>query len=130
MPTTIMIVNTSEDIVALLRDLLVGEGYGVAAGFVPDFRRGHADLSAFVAEHEPAAILWDIALPYEENWAYFQAALAGGALRGRPVVLTTTNKRALEGWVGPTPAFELIGKPYDLDRLLAAIRRAAVPAAS
>jgi hypothetical protein len=39
-------------------------------------------------------------------------------------VLTTTNKRALDALVGRTPAQELVGKPFDLDALVQAVRRA------
>jgi hypothetical protein len=39
-------------------------------------------------------------------------------------VLTTVNKAALDLLVGPTPAFELVGRPYDLDHILQAVHRA------
>ena len=39
-------------------------------------------------------------------------------------VLTTTNKAVLERLVSPTPAHELVSKSYDLDALVAAVRRA------
>ena len=121
----VAIVDTSEDIVALLRELLAADGFRPVARFVPDFREGREDLDAFLQEHDPAVIIWDIALPYDRNWAYFQEASASAAARGRRFVLTTTNKRALEELVGPTPAHELVGKPYDIEVLLAAVHRAA-----
>jgi hypothetical protein len=40
------------------------------------------------------------------------------------VVLTTTNKRVLEPLAGPTPAHELVGKPFDLGVLVDAVHRA------
>ena len=126
----VAIINTSEDIVAFLRELLAADGFRPVAGFVPDFREGRQDLDAFLRAHDPAVILWDIALPYDRNWAYFQAARAGEAARDRRFVLTTTNKRALEELVGPTPAHELLGKPYDIEALLAAVHRAAGTTAS
>ncbi len=125
----VAIVNTSEDIVVLLRELLAADGFRPVAGFVPDFREGGQDLDGFLREHDPAVIIWDIALPYDRNWAYFQQASAREAARDRRVVLTTTNKRALDELVGPTPAHELIGKPYDIEVLLAAVHRAAGTAA-
>ena len=125
----VAIINTSEDIVALLRELLAAEGFRPVTGFVPDFREGRQDLDAFLREHDSIAIIWDIALPYKHNWAYFQEVSAREAARGRRVVLTTTNKRALEALVGSTPAHELAGKPYDIEELLAAVHRAAGTAA-
>ena len=47
------------------------------------------------------------------------------AARHPRVVLTTTNTRALEALVGPAPAYELIGKPSDIEVLPAAVHRAA-----
>ena len=125
----VAIVNTSDDIVTFLRALLAGDGFRPVVGFVPDFREGRQDLAAFLHAHDPAAIIWDIAFPYDRNWAYFQEVRGSDATRGRRFVLTTTNKRALEELVGPTPAHELVGKPYDLDALLAAVHRAAGTAA-
>ena len=39
-------------------------------------------------------------------------------------VLTTTNKPALDKLVGATEAIEIIGKPYDLERVVEAVRTA------
>ncbi len=120
----VAIVNTSEDIVVLLRELLAGDGFRPVAGFVPDFREGREDLDGFLREHDPAVIIWDIGFPYDRNWAYFQQASAREAARGRRFVLTTTNKRALDELVGPTNSFEIIGKPFDLDHIVQAVRQA------
>jgi len=43
------------------------------------------------------------------------------AMAGIPFLLTTSNKVALEGLVGPTDAYQIIGKPEDLNYLLRAI---------
>jgi hypothetical protein len=48
----------------------------------------------------------------------------GDQMRGRQLVVTTTNKRALE-LVGETGAIEIIGKPYDLDHVVDAVKKAA-----
>jgi hypothetical protein len=44
-------------------------------------------------------------------------------VRDIPIVLTTTNKRALHDIIGATEALEIIGKPYDLDELAMAVKR-------
>jgi hypothetical protein len=47
---------------------------------------------------------------------------ASAATHGVRFILTTTNKPAFEDLVGPTPTHELLGKPYELDDLLAAVQ--------
>jgi hypothetical protein len=44
------------------------------------------------------------------------------SMRGRKVVLTTTNKKRLEELVGATDAFEIVGKPYDLEQIVNAVK--------
>jgi hypothetical protein len=46
-------------------------------------------------------------------------------MTGRRIVVTTTNKKVLESMVGPTRAFEVHGKPYDIDLIVSAVERAA-----
>jgi len=91
------------------------------AGLSPN----EVDLAEFVQRHDAAVVLYDIAIPYDENWRALQERRAAPALATTPFVVTTTNQRALEGVVGPTDAVEIIGKPYDLHRIVEAVRRAA-----
>ncbi len=123
-PPLLAIINTNRDLAELLRLAAARAGYRTVVGSVPEFRAGRQDLAAFLREHEPDAVVWDIAIPYEENWRYVQGVRAGNVMRDCPLVLTTTNKRALEALVGPTNTIELIGKPYDLAEIFAAVERA------
>jgi hypothetical protein len=45
-------------------------------------------------------------------------------MRGLRFIITTTNKPALDRLVGDTEALEIIGKPYDLQRVTDAVRSA------
>lgn len=119
----VAILNSSDDIVMLLRQLLDQEGYRTATAHVPHIKRGQEDLLAFLEQHDPLVIIYDIAPPYEENWNFFRLVQNTEAVKGRRFVLTTTNKRALEEQAGATDAIEILGKPYDLEEVLRAVAR-------
>ncbi len=118
---TVAIINTSDDLLALLKEVVEGDGYHAVTAFTRDFRDGQRDIGAFITEHNPQVIIWDIAIPYDANWHYFRTVQGMDIVEGRAFVLTTTNKRALDELVGPTDTMELIGKPFDLDVLSQAL---------
>ncbi len=121
---SIAIINSSEEILEMLSAALEDEGFRVVGSYVIDLKRGKVDIREFLRLHDPAAVVLDIALPYEENWQFFERLRDEGVFDGRGVVLTSTNKRALDRLVGPTPVHEIIGKPFDLDEISEAVRRA------
>lgn len=100
-------------------------GFSVVTAHVPDIKRGRQDFVALIERYDPTVILYDIAPPYEENWTFLRLLQDLEPVRGRAWVLTTTNKRMLESLVGPTDAHEIVGKPYDIEQVTAAVRRAA-----
>ncbi len=121
----IAVVNSSEDTVEMLRASLQQHGFtSVVTGHVHDFKTGEVDFPAFLAEHDPAVLIYDISLPYDRNWTFLKLVLDTEAMRGRQVVLTTTNKARLEELVGPTATLEIVGKPYDLDLIVGAVEAA------
>ena len=118
------VINTSTEIRDLLTLVFEAEGFRVISAFVPDLKRGAPTMDDFLRQHRPVVVIYDIAIPYEENWRFFTRVEDSAAGQLTRFVLTTTNKRALEDIVGPTPTLEIIGKPYDLDQLVAAVQRA------
>jgi CheY-like chemotaxis protein len=124
---TVAVVNSNEDTVEMLRIRLEGAGFNTVAGDVTDFKRGRADFQEFLATHQPRVVVYDVAPPYEENWTFFnqiRATPAGSRLR---FILTTTNRQVMEKYCGGSQAYEIIGKPYDLDAVVQAVRQAVPP---
>ena len=120
----IAIFNSSNDTVELLRTVMEQEGFQTVVGHITDLKKGELDLLSFLEHHAPRVIVYDISPPYEPNWTFLRLVRSSQGARGRQFVITTTNKPALEKLVGPTEAIEIIGKPYDLRRVVDAVRLA------
>ena len=121
---TVAVFNSSQDTVEILRFTFEAAGFQTVAGHVPDLKRGRTDFIDFIAQHDPVAVVIDISMPYLENWNFVRLLRDTESMRDRPIVLTTTNKRALEEMVGPTDTIEIVGKPYEPDTVLEAVRKA------
>ena len=114
-------VNSSQDIVELLASVLQEEGYRAVTHVSPT-REGPQPEIDFLRNVRPQVVIYNVSLPYEASWKEFLQVRA--TVPDCPFVVTTTNKRALDELVGPTNTIEIIGKPYDLDHILAVVRQA------
>jgi len=121
MSIDVAVVNTAEELAEILELALQQEGLTTARGFTLDFKRGRQDLNVFFQTHEPRVVVWDVAIPYQENWHYAQAVQDLPAAQGRTFILTTTNERALRLLTGETEVCEIIGKPFDLQHVVEAV---------
>ena len=123
MPSAVGVFNTSPDVVEMLRIVLERAGFIVVAAYTYDLRDSKVDLEALVRQHQPKVIIYDVAPPYDRNWRLLEHMRSTPVLAGINFIVTTTNVRRLEEVAGPKQElFEIVGKPYDLDQIVAAVK--------
>ena len=115
----ILVVDDDEPLRRLLFWTLTDEGYAVTAA--PD---GAAAL-ALVHAVPPGLILLDMRMPVLDGWAFARRYRARPC-QGAPIICVTAavDAAARGAQIG---AVATVSKPFDLEELLAAVRRA-VPA--
>ena len=119
------ILNSSEDLLELLAEAFKDEGFGVITHHLLPFRRGQEDVTQFFAQHRPDVAIWELSIPYNDNWTFFHRTRQAPAVRDCPIILTSTNvTRLRQAADADIDAFEVVGKPFDLDQLVALARQA------
>lgn len=123
-PPVVAIFNTSPDTVEMLRIVLEHAGFVVMGLYTYEARDGKIDVESIFRQHEPDVVIYDLAPPYDKNWREFQHMCAMPALAGRKFVLTTTNERRVREVAQDVPEmFEIVGKPYDLGRIVDQVKK-------
>jgi len=125
-PDVVAVINTSPDVVDMLRLTLEHAGIVVVSAMTWEIREGEVDLERFVGQHRPKVIVYDVAPPYENNWQLFQHIRAMPVMAGIRFVITTTNAQQVERFAkGATESvYEVIGKPFDLGQIVDAVKEA------
>lgn len=121
----VAVLNTSDDIVELLRLVFEQAGLVVVSAHVDDIRRGEVNLAEFVQEHDVKLILYDLTPPYDRSWRFLEHLRQAAAMQGRTFVITSTNAQRAKEIIGDAAhVYEIVGKPYDIDEILKAVQRA------
>lgn len=125
-PPVVGIINTTPDVVDMLRATFESAGFAVVSTFTHAIRDGEVDLEALMRQHDPKVIVYDIAPPYSSNWQLFQHIASMPAMQGRVFVLTGMNKRRVEDLARDSglPILEVAETPHDLDALVAEVTQA------
>ena len=122
-PPVVAIFNTSPDTVEMLRIVLERAGFVVFGAYSYDMRDGKLSITDMVKQHEPDVIIYDVAPPYDRNWRLFQHLCTMPALKGMNFIITTTNVKHVREVAGEGPElYEIVGKPYDLDKIVNACK--------
>jgi len=125
-PPLVAVFNSNDDIVEMLRVAIELSGFLVVTGHVPRAIRGEFDLPGFVAKHQPQVIVYDIAPPYERNWAFLQHLRQLPEIRDRRFVITSTHAARVQAMAGADEmVYEILGKPYDIEAIVSAVAEAA-----
>lgn len=125
-PPIVAILNTNDDTVEMLRTMIETEGMVAVSAHVSDIRRGQFDFGAFIEEHDPKVIIYDIPPPYDRSWLFLEHLRTLPSIRKRKLVLTSTNPARVHQVVAEAtePILEIIGKPYDLKIIVDAVKKA------
>lgn len=119
----VAVINTTPDVVDMLRLAFESEGFVVVSMFTHAIRDGSADIDAFGRQHQPDVIVYDIAPPYKNNWQLFLHISQLPVFKGRPFVLTSTNPARVKVFAGEDQAvWEVVETPYELTALVAKVR--------
>ena len=119
----VALINASDDTVEMVLRMLSASGIDCLTGcHFADLKKGNVDFGQFLAKYDPQVVIFDISPPYAENWQFFKTLRDAKTMERRGLVLTTTNKDRLDEIVGEdSTAIEIVGKPYDLQQITAAI---------
>jgi CheY-like chemotaxis protein len=108
----ILVVDDDEAIRNVIADLLREQGYEVTTA-----ENGAVALLQMGDGHHPDLVLLDLMMPVMSGWEVLEQMQATAELAGIPVVVLSAMAAPGTG--------EHLGKPVDLERLLATVERVA-----
>ncbi len=125
MAARIMVINDTQEILELFRDLLTSEGYEVSL-----YSYGVHDMKE-VERVAPDLIIIDYLIGDERTgWQMLQKLKMTRSTAAIPIIVCTAalnQVKEIEGWL-TQKRITVVLKPFDVDDLLAAVARALTPA--
>ena len=121
----VAIINANDDVVEMLRITFEQAGLVVVSAHADAIKRAQASLTDFVRLHRPSVIVFDLVPPYDRNYRFIEHLRETEVLDGCQFVLTSTNPARAKELAGTgVEIFEVLGKPYDLERITRAVKEA------
>ena len=121
----VAVINTNDDVVEMLRMAIEQAGFVVVSAHADAIKRAQTSLTDFVKLHRPSVIVFDLVPPYDSNYRFVEHLRKTDVLAGCQFVLTSTNPARAQELAGTADEiFEVIGKPYDLERIIRAVKEA------
>ena len=125
-PITVAVINTTPDVIEMLRSVFETAGFLVVSTFTHDIRDGRIDFEAFMRQHRPRVIVYDLAPPYERNFLLFQHVREMPAVADAHFVLTSTNPSNVSDMVRRDErVYEVVDRAEDLMAIVQAVKQAA-----
>jgi DNA-binding response OmpR family regulator len=118
--------NASDDTIEMVQRPLTmsGSDQTLIWCHFADLEKGIVDFGKYMDKHNPEVVIFDLSPPYDENWRFFKTMRDAKTMKGRGVVLTTTNKNRLDEVLGEdSHALEVVGRPMTFNRLTPRSRR-------
>jgi CheY-like chemotaxis protein len=115
-PKTILVADDDQDLLNLVALLLTGEGYEVKTA--SDGR----EALAVVERQMPDLILLDMKMPVMNGWEFAAKYHATYSSTPAPIVVLTAAADARKA-ADEVGAASFVGKPFDLDTLIRAVKR-------
>jgi CheY-like chemotaxis protein len=121
----VAVINSNDDVVEMLRQSLEQAGFVVVSAHADAIRRGQTSMTDFVEVHRPTVIVFDLVPPYDTNYRFIEHLRDTEVLNGCQFVLTSSNPARAQELAGMSDEiYEVIGKPYDLERITRAVKEA------
>jgi len=118
-PPRILLVEDDPGLRDTLAEVLAERGYDVTC--VCD---GLAALAELGGHPPPSVILLDLAMPVMDGWAFRREQRRDPRIAKIPTIVLSASLGLDSGAVDALGVAAMLSKPFDLDRLLAAVERA------